>query len=982
MFNPLRQLFPHTLGWRVFALYALSLLGCVGTGLVGFYQYQFARQIDDAEVSAGMLVEVVVQTVADSAVIGDYDTIKKTLEKALTRSQFASASFIDLKGTGVRVIGALPVRETMSPAWLVARVRDRLDDVNRVITVGGRDYGVLRLSFAAEGIAGDLWHLALMAMGLAAGSLVVGLVVIGVPLVRWLSNLQRIDSFEAQIQAGSIDPNEVLAADAPLEFRRTFEVLSRTAASLHAQRERAEVTLRAIGDGVMTVDAEGRVIFANPAASQMFAMPADALHGLRLHELLPQVLAPVSVLSEWRDLPVRIEAEDRPTRVLDTSLSPILAGERGERAVAGYVLACRDITEYQRLNERLQHELDSRGEALESMRAVLAGLAPQDIGSEAGVDSDDLAVVSAAVSTLVREREASRHALEDAKLAAESSNRAKSEFLANMSHEIRTPMNGIIGMTDLVLATGLSDEQREYLQLVKTSADSLLTIVNDILDFSKIEAGRMEIEAIPFDLRHALSALIAPFQARAQERSLVLTAGVAQDVPEIVVGDPVRIGQVLTNLIGNAIKFTESGAVTVGVRVIATHDAEVRIAFDVRDSGIGIAPDKLRSIFDAFSQADNSITRRFGGTGLGLTISRQLALRMGGDLAVASEPGKGSCFTFEVLLRLPTELERARTAGADADACPTLPALRILLVEDHPVNQHLAVSLLTKAGHAVSVAGNGREAIERLRDQRVDVVLMDMQMPVLDGLQATRAIRAGEAGDAAVSVPIVAMTANAMVGDRERCLEAGMDDYVAKPIRRIEVFRAIARAMHATGVEQAPTTGSQAVLARPAVGVGDGSGEPAVHAGSAEPAEATPTPAPAAPGSGNYRAALEAADAETVEIIGEAFLAQYPTNFAELETAAATGDVEVLGRSAHTLKGLFLTFGAAEPGRLCKAIEQAAKAGEPAGWTDDLARLRIEGDAFCAALVAHLARTGSPAGVALPETAGAASESDRITVAS
>ena len=373
---------------------------------------------------------------------------------------------------------------------------------------------------------------------------------------------------------------------------------------------------------------------------------------------------------------------------------------------------------------------------------------------------------------------------------AEEGSRAKSEFLANMSHEIRTPMNGITGMTDLALGTDLTAEQRDYLNTVKTSTDSLLTVLNDILDFSKIEAGKLNLDTISFNLRQRIENTVKLAAVPAHGKGLDVHCEISPDVPEFVVGDPVRLGQILLNLTGNAVKFTERGGVTVEVSVLASTAREVAIEFAVRDTGIGIPLNKQQTIFEAFSQADGSTTRRFGGTGLGLSISARLVTLMGGKLQVESQEGKGSCFRFIAHMQVAN-----RRIPAPATAPPALPPhfpheLRVLLVEDNAVNQKVAVHILQKHGHRVTVAGNGREAMEALLRDRFDVVLMDVQMPEMNGLEATAAIRRTERGTHH-HVPIIAMTAHAMKGDREQCLEAGMDAYLTKPIRVQELLEAL-----------------------------------------------------------------------------------------------------------------------------------------------------------------------------------------------
>ena len=388
--------------------------------------------------------------------------------------------------------------------------------------------------------------------------------------------------------------------------------------------------------------------------------------------------------------------------------------------------------------------------------------------------------------------------LDVARQAAEENSRVKSEFLANMSHEIRTPLNGVIGMTDLLLATRQTEEQDEFTRIAKASADSLLEVINDILDFSKIEAGKLQLDEVAFAPRKLLPMALAPHEIAARKKGLAFHCTFDESLPERIVGDPARLRQIVLNLVGNAIKFTSEGSVCFRMAASTIAD-EGRVHLEVTDTGIGIPEHKLTCVFESFRQADASMNRRFGGTGLGLTITTHLARLMGGEVSLESAEGHGSSFHVELPLIVAEENVPGLVNDGVEETKPTgesAPSWTVLVAEDNAVNRMLLTKMLERQGHRVVTCGNGSEAVATWEERRPDLILMDVQMPLMDGLEATAWIRAREGGRD--RIPIIALTANALKGDRERCLEAGMDDYVTKPIDPEALTAAMTAAMTAS----------------------------------------------------------------------------------------------------------------------------------------------------------------------------------------
>jgi PAS domain S-box-containing protein len=879
-------------------------------------------------------------------------------------------------------------------------------------------------------------------------------------LRRPLSALQRATDF-----AGTLDTHfgeRLVTGSGNREIVALGEALTRTSlrlaeqhAALADSEARGRAMLHASLDCVIILDEHGRIVEFNPAAERTFGHERSRALGTTLADLI----LPEPSRAHFARILAELESA---------------AGRHGADGRAQLIAARVDGSEF----------------------PIELTIAPMRVGRQR--------MFTAFVRDITRERRAEQ-ALLEAKDAAEAANRAKSDFIANMSHEIRTPLNGIIGMTELAMGTALDDEQRTYLTTLRSSGEVLLALINDLLDFSRIEAGRMQIESTEFAIRDLVAERIRPLAPLAHAKGLELNCRVDDDVPQRLTGDAARIGQILVNLVGNAIKFSPQGEVEVTCELVARTERDVELEFAIRDTGIGIPTDKQRLIFDAFAQADTSATRQFGGTGLGLAICRRLCMMMDGRIWVHSTPGRGSTFHFTLIagceaaraggpraepfagLRALVVDDHATTrrhtlahlhalgvagqAVADGDAAiaaleapddgdapgvvlvdadlgttsgfelverlratqgsqpgvvmmlgtrdagrqrrrcaelgidamivkPVMPRdlegalmialgragdaihesgagtarpLRVLLAEDNPVNQTVASRMLEKLGHEVAIAADGNEALAALDAETFDVVLMDLQMPGLGGIAATRAQRArererGAAAGQAVRIPIVAMTAHAFAEDRQACQSAGMDGYLTKPVEQADL-----QAMLARVVPRRDAT----LPSAPAIAVGAAADRPVDRTpGTHDPAHGAATPlADDTPSDADGALVFDDLPAFTCDTVVDQFgddpelLAKLASIFernaaevlGDLDAAASAGDAKRIEFAAHTIKGTLATLGAAVASAVGQRIESAAQHGDVATAVRHLPRLRTEVDRVLDVL-AQSTTAGTPIG--------------------
>ena len=483
-------------------------------------------------------------------------------------------------------------------------------------------------------------------------------------------------------------------------------------------------------DGVLILDNKNRIADTNPSASELLNSNEDKMVGKPLREVLPVLSAIIERIPE--ESKIRNETFEFEGKIIDARVSSLMDKD----ILRGHLVVLRDVTDMKRAQEELLKAKDE----------------------------------------------------------AEAANIAKSRFLANVSHEIRTPMNGIVGFLEILESTGLNRKQSGYLNDVKSAAGALLALINDILDYSRAEADKIMLENIPFNLHMLIGESVSLFSPSAQKKGVRLVHSISGNVPRNVMGDPTRLRQVLNNIIGNAVKFTEIGQVSVTVDSSEYNAGNIMTIFEIADTGIGMTKDTVNKLFQAFTQADASTTRKYGGTGLGLAISKKTVDLLGGKIEVKSEPGKGTCFKislrFEKADAPDARIQEAESCSAESDKGMMCDA-RILLVEDIAANRKLAAILLQKMGYIVDFAENGRQAVEMCNRTAYDLLLMDCQMPIMDGYEASKAIRSASGRNS--NIPIVAMTANVQESDMEKSLEAGMNDYISKPISRKKLEECISR---------------------------------------------------------------------------------------------------------------------------------------------------------------------------------------------
>jgi PAS domain S-box-containing protein len=641
-----------------------------------------------------------------------------------------------------------------------------------------------------------------------------------------------------------------------VSFRRHATTLAEAHEALAIGEAQYRLLADTATDAIVTVDDNGRILFANPAIERLFGYSPQEVVG-----------EPLSMLAPERDRP-------RHEGVFDG----VRAGRYQVSVTAARVMGLRK---------------DGREIALE------LSCGDGRVGHQrffTGILRD------------VSDRHAAEQALIEAREQAIEGSRLKSEFLASLSHEIRTPMNGVTGMLELLLEEQLTEQQRKRVSVALGSAQALLTIINDILDLSKIEAGKLDLVPEWTDVRALVDDVVGLLRPMAHEKGLHVEGSCASGVPARVLADGGRLRQMLLNLAGNAVKFTDEGRVSIAITAVSASRDRIRLQCSVTDTGIGIPADQIPLVFEKFTQLEGAATRRANGTGLGLSICRKLIDLMGGTIHVASQPGKGSRFWFDVEMPCATQDRTAPAAATPQAAADTRGAhgARVLLVEDNPVNRQFAIAVLKSVGAVITVAVDGSEAVRLASEAEHDVILMDCQMPVMDGYEATRRIRA-----AGITTPVIALTANAMEGDRARCAAAGMDDYLAKPIRPDTLRAAVAA--------KAGSATAQSLEAE----VGVDAEEITARIGG---------------------------DPELLADISRLFVTHSPEMMQALRTAAAAGNGPAMASAAHALKGSIGNFTQGRPFEVARTLEKTAEAGDVAAARAAIPELEREVGKLCRVL--------------------------------